>query len=260
LVAKRLESPVNQIVGEREIHGTGYMASNGVDRFNLTPIPLRRPAVDDSPSGREVTHELVGVGQCLRRPWHRRPVHRSFLHRAGRHLVWPAVEPTVEQRRRLTQDPQHPHEPRSPRPTVIVTSHNRLAIGNPCCTERCGERCRCGQWMSTDDRPGHTGEGIVEHDESRTWQVPLLEGRCRIATTHPCPDVNDRHVTEAAEQLVNVDDRSAKWHAVSLSGHLRIRRALSLEEHRHRADAVDQLMKKPSSAGPATPLTDSYTI
>jgi hypothetical protein len=89
-----------------------------------------------------MSSDVIGCGDGLGGPREDWPVRQRILSGARFRRALPAFEASVEERRRLIHDPQHPHQARGPCSIAIVICNDGLAVLNARHAEGCGERLR----------------------------------------------------------------------------------------------------------------------
>jgi hypothetical protein len=85
------------------------------------------------------------------------------------------VQPTVEERRRMTDDSQHPDQAPSGPPAAVVVADHRIVQGDAEAPERAGERLRCGERVAAVGRHPRPGQIALEVDEDGSRDVRPLK-------------------------------------------------------------------------------------
>ncbi len=137
---QRQKSAFAEIAGEWDVDRAGDVAGDAIDRFGVAGISRRVAAVDDHTARGDVGDDVAVVRQRGLRPRHRRTSDR-FDHTGREPFVgWSVVEATIEERGRLSDDPQHPHQPGGVGTVVRVERDHGVARADPGRAEGVGER------------------------------------------------------------------------------------------------------------------------
>ena len=136
------ETTVAEIAGEGDVDRAGDVAGDAIDRFGVAGISRRVATVDDHTARGDVRDDLAVVRQRRRGPRNGRPLDR-FERTGTEPLVdWRAIGAAIEERGRLADDPQHPHQPGGVGTVVGVERDHGVARVDPGRAEGGGERFR----------------------------------------------------------------------------------------------------------------------